>query len=142
MTLDQRSIDARIAKLRELTKTLKRLQGQYTRKQFFSEDLIRRYIERYLQLSLEAVLDIADHIIAQEGYKKPEDYRQSILILGEEKVLPKEFAKKFAPATGFRNILVHDYLRLDPKKVFQHFQNDAGDIEKFLRHIVKFVESK
>lgn len=140
MTINELSLNSRIAKLKEYAKIIAELRKKYSRKQFLSEDMIKRYIERYLQLALEAVIDVSDHIISQQGLRKPEEYRDSILILGEAKILPKKFAEKFAPAAGFRNILVHDYLRLNPEKVFIHFQEDSKDIDKFLKYIVKFLE--
>lgn len=140
MILAERSLDRRVAKLKEYVGTIKRLQKQYTHKQYLIEDIVRRAIERYLHLSLEAVLDISDHIIAQEGFRKPEEYREAIEILGEEGILPKPFASKFADAASFRNILAHDYLDLDQEKVYKHFTTDSRDIETFLKHIVRFLE--
>lgn len=140
MSLKDRSINVRIARLNEYVRIIKRLQKSVDRKKFFNEDILRAGIERYLQLSLEGVLDISDHIIAEQGFKKPEEYRDNILILGEEGVLPKLFAEKFASAAGFRNVLVHDYITIDQEKVYEHFKKDFKDIEKFLQHIVRFLE--
>lgn len=134
MSVKNRSLGARIGKLEQYVRTIKRLQKQVDRKRFFSEELLQDAIERNLQLALEAVLDIADQIIAQEGFSKPEEYRDNILILGKEGVLPKSFAEKFAPAANFRNALVQDYLDLDLKKVYGHFKHDATDIEQFLKY--------
>lgn len=140
--INHRSLEPRLAKLRQYIRIIKGLQKQVDRERFFSEEVIRGAVERYLQLALEAVLDIADHIIAQEGFSKPEEYRDTILILGKEGVLPKQFAEKFAPAANFRNILVHDYLKLDLNKVYDHFTHDATDIELFLKHIVRYLEKR
>src|SRR3989338_2671959 len=68
---------------------------------------LRAAVERYMQLSLEIVIEISEMIIAYKGFRKPERHRETIEILAENKVLPKQFARRFAPAMGFRNILVH-----------------------------------
>lgn len=130
----------RIAQLQRFTKTLRGLQKMVDRKKFFSEETVRRMIERYLQLALEAVLDISDQVINQEKFRKPKEYRDNILILGEERILPKAFAHKFSPAAGFRNILVHDYVKLDNQKVYAHFRNDVNDIERFVRYILRYLK--
>lgn len=132
----------KIAHLQKMVKSLRQLQKTVDKKKFFSEEMIRRVVERYLQLALEAVLDIADQVINEEKFKKPREYKDNILILGEEKILPKEFAFKFSGAAGFRNILVHDYVKLDNAKVYLHFKKDAGDIEKFLKYILKYLKAK
>lgn len=132
----------KISQIQAFVKALKKLQKEVSRKKFFSEEMIRRLVERYLQLALEGVLDIAEQLIAEEGFTKPKEYRDAILILGECKVLPSSFAFHFAPAAGFRNILVHDYVKLDNAKVFEHFKKDSADIEKFLRYVAKFLRKK
>lgn len=134
------TLGERIAQLQQFVKALRRLQKMVDRKKFFSEESVRRMIERYLQLALEAVLDISDQVINQEKFRKPKEYRDNIFILGEEGILSKAFTYKFAPAAGFRNILVHDYVKLDNKKVYAHFRNDVKDIEQFIRYILKYLK--
>lgn len=133
------TLTERLDQLKQFIKALRTLQKTVNRKRFFSEEMVRRIIERYLQLALEAVLDIADQIINQEKFRKPKEYRDTILILGEEGILPKAFAYEFSGAAGFRNILVHDYVRLDNKKVYIHFKNDVRDIEKFIKYVLKYM---
>lgn len=104
------------------------------------KDAIKRgAIERYLQLSAEVVLDVASQLIAEFRFRTPEDYKESILILGEEGILPKEFAKNFSEIAGFRNILVHNYLKIDYKKVAENLNKRLGDFEKFCQAVAKFL---
>lgn len=130
----------KIAELQQLTKALRSLQKKIDRKRFLAEDFIRRAIERYLQLAIEATLDISDQIINEENLRKPTEYKDNILILGEQGILPKSFAVRFSHAAGFRNILVHDYVRLDKEKVYEHFKKDAADIEKFTKFILLYLK--
>lgn len=130
----------KIAELQQFVKSLRVLQKKIDRKQFLTEDFARRAIERYLQLAIEAALDISDQIINEEGLRKPKEYRDNILILGENGILPKKFANQFSCAAGFRNILVHDYVRLDKDKVYEHFKKDAADIEKFIKYILVYLK--
>lgn len=139
MILRRISLTTKLAKLKELTKTLKQLQSRIDKKKFLNDDIIQKAVERYLQLAIEAVLDISDHIITDYNLKKPEDYKETILILGENKILPPKFAQKFSHAAGFRNILVHDYIALDLNKVYQHLKEDLKDFESFLKYIAKYL---
>lgn len=139
MILRRISIFTKLSKLEELIKAIKKLQKLVDRKKFLTDDIVRKAIERYLQLAIEAVLDISDQVINEKGYRKPEDYKDGILILAENKILPKKFAENFSKAAGFRNILVHDYVDLDQEKIYQHFKEDSGDIEKFMKYVIKSV---
>lgn len=135
------TLSEKIARLKEFLHALKRLQKTVDHKKFFSEEMVRRTIERYLQLALEAAFDIANHIINEEGLRKPQEYRDSMDILAENKILPGSFAFRFSAAAGFRNILVHDYVKLNNEKVFVHFKKDSKDIETFLKYIVKYLRN-
>jgi uncharacterized protein YutE (UPF0331/DUF86 family) len=76
-----------------------------------------------LEVAAQCCLDICHRIIAEEGARKPIDYHEAFLILGELSILPSEFAKKLAPLAGFRNILVHEYLGIDWDHVYRNLQN-------------------
>lgn len=54
-------------------------------------------------------------IISVLDIEKPDTYREVILSLGQNKVLPQKFSKEIANMISFRNILVHDYMRVDEK---------------------------
>jgi uncharacterized protein YutE (UPF0331/DUF86 family) len=41
--------------------------------------------------------------------------------------------------TGFRNILVHDYMKLDREIVYNIINNNLIDIESFIKIIVDFI---
>ena len=63
-----------------------------------------------------------------------------IEILGENRIIPKAFALKFAPAAGLRNILVHQYGEIDIEKLYLHLKADVGDFDFFARHIAAYVK--
>lgn len=69
----------------------------------------------------------------QEGARRPETYREVIEILGELEVLPEDFVPKFAPAAGFRDILVHMYTDIDVERVYGYLQKNLDDIKLFGR---------
>lgn len=139
MTIRKVSLATKLGKLEQFVRVIKKLQKTIDKKKFFDDDFIQKTIERYLQLTLEACIDIANHIINEYRFEKGESYKSIFLVLGKEKVLPTKFAEEFSRAAGFRNILVHGYIDLDEKKVFEHFKKDAGDIEKFMKYIVKYT---
>ncbi len=51
--------------------------------------LIRRTVERTLQLAAQAALDIGQHIIAREGFRTPDDNSDVFAVLSEERIIPK-----------------------------------------------------
>ena len=63
-------------------------------------------------------------------------------MLGENKVVPVDLAKKMAPLAGLRNILVHDYLEIDLKRIYEFLRNDLSDFSEFGKYISRYVFGK
>lgn len=105
------------------------------------EDItFRGAVERYLEVALECALDMGEMIISAERLEKPESYREVIELLGKNNILPREFSEKFAPAAGFRNILVHGYAEVDVEKLYEFLQNNLEDFDEFSKHVAKYLE--
>ncbi|MBI3583079.1 MAG: DUF86 domain-containing protein [Nitrospinae bacterium] len=100
---------------------------------------LRGAVERYLHLSAECIIDIAEIMISELNLRKPEEYKESIDILGKTGIIPDEFAFYFSPVAGFRNILVHEYAKIDLTEVHRHLQKDIGDFEKFSKYIIDYL---
>lgn len=132
------------SKLEDLKKYVQFLKSyQSHRKEELRENYtLRGAVERYLQLALECTLDVGEMIISKEGFRKPERYREVIEILGEEGILPREFAERFSPSMGFRNILVHRYAEVDLDELYRHLQDDLKDFDTFAKCVAKYVEGK
>jgi uncharacterized protein YutE (UPF0331/DUF86 family) len=130
-------INSRLEALREYLGILKSLKG-VTGKDLASDVDKKAKAERYLQLAIEACVDIAELIISDQRLPAPKTAREAIEILGERGILEKKFAAEFAPAVGFRNILIHDYLKIDYNQVADKINNHLGDFEKFAQQVAKF----
>ena len=104
------------------------------------EDTITYWaMERGLERCIQNVLDIGSHILASTGAELPSYYRQILLRLGEEGIVPQEFAERIAPMAGFRNLLVHEYLQIDFNKTYEILQNHLEDFRTFASYIVEFL---
>jgi uncharacterized protein YutE (UPF0331/DUF86 family) len=91
-------------------------------------------VERGLLLCAQNVLDIAAHVSASAGVDSP-DYTASIDALGRLGVLPGDLARRLRPLAGFRNVLVHAYLTIDPTRVHEALTTKLADLREFAAHI-------
>ena len=122
----------------ELSERLSRLQplrGR-TRAEFNQDPYLRDIVERNLEIAAQCCIDISHRIISLEGARKPTDYYDAILSMGELGVLPAEFARYLAPLAGFRNILVHEYVRVDWDEVYRYLEKleDLARFAELVRH--------
>lgn len=97
-------------------------------------------IERGLQICVQNCLDVATHLAAAAGRDVP-DYATAIDRLGELGVLPGDFVRRFRSVAGFRNVLVHGYLEVDPGLVHRVLNERLDDFGAFARHIEAHLAS-
>jgi len=125
----QELIAERLERLREYIKILKAIL-KYDVERFKADVFIHAAAERYLQLSIECLLDMGNHIISDRGYRKPDTYAEVFEILADEKVISKKLLRDLEGMAAFRNLLVHDYLRIDLDKVYYILQSKIPCLEK------------
>ncbi len=104
-----------------------------------ADHTLKGAVERYLEIALECTIDIGEMIISREKLERPETYQEVFLILGEHGILPEDFAVKFAPSAGLRNILVHMYTKIDIGRLYYYLQNNIDDIEQFGKYIAQYL---
>jgi uncharacterized protein YutE (UPF0331/DUF86 family) len=119
-------------RLDELAERLTRLRplSEIPQEEFDDDPYMRDIVERNLQVAAQCCIDICHRIISLEHAQQPSDYYGAFLSLGELGVLPADFARHLAPIAGLRNILVHNYLRVDWAKVYQGL-GQLRDLDRF-----------
>ena len=137
--VDRYIVDARIAKLREYVALLRKIYGLADARTFVKDPLNYGNAERYLQLAIQCVLDISNHVVADLRLNLPNDNKELFEMLANQKILPKGLAAKLTSMAGFRNILVHEYLEIDRRRVFRVLKKDLGDFEKFIRAVARLI---
>ena len=108
------------------------------RSEFDKDPFLRDIVERNLEIAAQCCIDISNRIISLEKAKKPQDYYEAFIRLGELKVLPVEFARNFAPIAGFRNILVHEYLGVNWDEVYKNLQ-EIDELVQFAEIVREWV---
>jgi uncharacterized protein YutE (UPF0331/DUF86 family) len=125
--------------LAEHVSDLKALQ-QVTFDEYGSNKILRGYVERTLQVCVQICLDIGAHVIAEFGFRHPEDNKDIFAVLKEEDVVPAEFLPALLKMAGFRNIIVHDYARVDNAAVYGILRHHLDDFDRYARLVSDFVE--
>ena len=137
--VDRYVVLARIAKIREYVALLRRIRGMADERRFVSDPLIYGNAERYLQLAIQAVLDISHHIVADRSLPLPPDSKSLFDLLARQKVVSRTLAVKLASMAGFRNVLVHEYLEIDRRRVYGALTTDLRDFESFVRAVTRIL---
>ena len=108
----------------------------------FSEQEKRLAVERLLELSIQSVIDCSRLLVALEEWRRIRDERDAFLILAEKGILREELADHLLQAKGFRNVLVHEYVEIDPELLWFHLREDVGDLWECMRSMAKYLEER
>lgn len=100
---------------------------------------LRNMVLHALLVSTQAAIDIANHLIAERGLRKPTNYREAFKILGEAGLISTDLAGKLSDLAGFRNVLVHIYWGLDMETVYDILQNDRERLRVFRDEIKRII---
>jgi uncharacterized protein YutE (UPF0331/DUF86 family) len=128
----------RLKKLDEYFSILEKLK-RYSQQEFTTEPERYGSAERFLQLAIEAINDMASHVVAEN----------ELGIVSVSSDLPRLFeasgftneklTQKWIQMIGFRNILVHDYLEVDRSIVYQVLQHNLPDLKALQRMFAQFL---
>jgi uncharacterized protein YutE (UPF0331/DUF86 family) len=134
-------VTERLTLLRNESQYLKQERDKVHSFKEYSDDIrLRRAVERSLQVAVETCLDIGRRIIAQEGFRYPEDNADVFRVLYEEKIVSSRLLATLIDMAKFRNLVVHDYARIDDAKVYAILKKRLGDFDAFARAIVGYLE--
>ncbi|MCX7689441.1 DUF86 domain-containing protein [Thermoflexus sp.] len=132
-------LQRRLRKLDEYLEILRRLQ-RYSFEEFIRDAERYGSAERFLQLAIEALLDMGNHIIADLNLGEVRWYSDIPTILAERAGLDPDLKEKWIRMIGFRNVLVHEYLDLDRRIVYEVLQSGLEDFERLRRFFASFLQ--
>ncbi|MDD2566841.1 MAG: DUF86 domain-containing protein [Thiovulaceae bacterium] len=131
-------IDAKISRIRYYLKLLREYKSE-CKERFLQDPMFEGALLHYLYLASDGSITLAEMVIKYKGLQSPQSYYEAIDILGENGILPKEFAYSFAKIASFRNFLAHDYEKVDYLVICDEVLQKLDDIENYLQHIEKVV---
>lgn len=128
-------------KLKKLDETIRLFEGmhQYPREIFLENRMLQAAAERFFILAIEIVTDIGEHLLAEQAKVTVESYKDVILQLGKQGLIPLDVSKRNAHMTGFRNLLVHAYEDVDAKLVYEYLLSAPKEFRAFAKAFSKFL---
>jgi uncharacterized protein YutE (UPF0331/DUF86 family) len=107
---------------------------------FISDENLIDACERNLQVAIEATIDVSEALISYMKWRTPKSYRDVSLILLENKVLNEFLNNKFIEAIEFRNILVHNYIYLNPKQIYDRINDLINILTQIMNIILEYFQ--
>lgn len=119
------------SRLRRLEQCVKRLSllARMPLDEYLANDDAQVIAERLFQVAAQCLLDLANHIVAEEGLGTPEDAQGILECLLRAGIVSADLHERTRGLVGFRNILVHQYLDVDHETVHTLLQRTQDLID-------------
>ncbi len=108
-------------------------------------DLLRADVDLQDSLSMSVLvaiqeaIDIAFHIVSDEGWGAPASYAESFDLLARHGVIDAPLARVLAGAVGLRNRVAHAYATLDLDRLWAELPVGLDALEQYAEGIARFV---
>jgi uncharacterized protein YutE (UPF0331/DUF86 family) len=99
----------------------------------------QRIVERTMQMAIESCLDVANHVVADRELRAAATYAEIFDVLGDAGLLERDLREAMIRMTRFRNILVHDYTRIDPEVVVRILHGGLDDFRRFREAALRWI---
>jgi uncharacterized protein YutE (UPF0331/DUF86 family) len=100
----------------------------------------QRIIERTLQMMIELTVDISAHLISDKRLRVPTGYADTFKVLFEGGLIGQDLYQVLMQMAKFRNVVVHQYDRIDDTIVVDILQNHLGDFLLFRDAVLKILK--
>ncbi len=127
----------RIATLREAIARLQHLRDEPVR-----GPVEQWALERGLQVAAQALFDIGNHVLAGGFGLRAADYAAIAPLLAERGVIEPTLESRLRGLAGFRNLLVHDYVRINAAQVRLMLVERLPDLEAFADAVEAWLEAQ
>jgi uncharacterized protein YutE (UPF0331/DUF86 family) len=104
----------------------------------FAENYLRQdAVALNLQRACEQCIDLANYVIKVRKLGLPKESKESFRLLATSHIIPGDLAKRLEGMVGFRNILVHEYQRMDLQLMIDVIENRLDDLVLFTDYILR-----
>jgi len=92
--------------------------------------------EHYFEKIIEALADLGFLVIKDKKFREPKDDIDAFVVLAESGLISEKLLDKLRDAKGMRNIIAHEYGKVDDVRVFEALTNELdGDVREFLESL-------
>ncbi len=108
-----------------------------SRDEFIADRTAREVVVLNLFVALQHCMSLAVHWLSDQGLGVPQTYGEAFRQLGEQRVIPTELADRLMAASGFRNLIAHQYGALDWARVYALASDRLDDLLTFCDELAR-----
>lgn len=97
--------------------------------------------ERIFEIVSQMILDVCTHITAHMEFKPTNSYSDCISRLRENNILTKDLAQIIIQMVKMRNLIVHQYAKINYHILYNAIQTIEDDVEKYKDQILSWINT-
>ena len=137
--VDKESATEKFQKLGEVIEHLEEYR-KVALSDFLVDYTINSAAMHHLVLGIEIITDIGNHFLNEVFHVHPKDYAEIIAMLGKHGVVSEELAKENIEMARFRNLLIHEYVHIDLRRVYENLQKAPDVLREFAKAFAVFLD--
>ena len=138
--IDRHLIEKKLRKIEEFLREFEKIDVP-SFEEFTRDIVVKRFIERNIELSIEQMVDICKHLVSRLNLQEPETYSECMEIIADEGIIHSNDLETFKSMIKFRNILIHAYEGVDDTITYGIYKNRLNDFRKFIASIRKYMKN-
>jgi len=136
--LDRELIEKKLRRIEEFLREISLVEVN-TFDEFDRNIVVRRFIERNIELAVEQMVDICKHIVSSLDLREPQTYSECMDILHEAGIIGSNNLDTYRSMIRFRNLLIHGYDGVDSSITFGIYKKRLEDFRGFINEIRAFL---
>lgn len=128
-----------LAKVTMTEKCLKRVKAKCptTFEEFKADADSQDVVLFNLMQAIQGCVDLAAHIVSDEGYGMAGSMQEFFELLSQQQLISTDLAGNMGKAVRFRNLIAHEYAKIDLVQVYKVAKEGISDLEQFLATMIK-----
>ncbi|WP_380681476.1 type VII toxin-antitoxin system HepT family RNase toxin [Salinigranum sp. GCM10025319] len=137
--VDERVVSVKLEQIEQYHGELTEKRETLSRRELLSNTTEQRAVERMFENAIQACADLAQHVATREFGFDGTTSKDAIRVLHREGVIDEETADTLVAAIGFRNVLAHEYGRIDYEEVYETLRTGLGVYDTYSQQIARWV---
>jgi uncharacterized protein YutE (UPF0331/DUF86 family) len=130
--VDQRILKKKIIRINE---SMQIITGylNLSYEEFMNDRIAQNVIEYNLFIIINQMIDMANHIVVDNGYGSIETLSDGFKLLNKKGYISNKDLDTYIKMVGFRNVIAHQYIDLNKDIVYEVLHHKLNDLIKFIK---------
>ena len=139
---DERVVSKKLEQIEQYHGELKAKQQSLSREDLLTDTTEQRAVERMFENAIQACSDLAQHVATHDFEFGGNASKEAIRVLGQEGVIDEDTMNTLVAAVGFRNVLAHEYGKVDYIAVYETLQTGLDVYDAFSRQLAQWFRTR